>query len=1282
MLSIKNLVKVYKTKGGAEVRALDDVSVDFPEKGMVFLLGKSGSGKSTLLNVAGGLDKPDRGEVIVKGKSSKSFSSSDFDSYRNTYVGFVFQEYNILDEFNIEQNIALALQLQGKKNDKEAVNNLLKQVDLTGLGKRKPNTLSGGQKQRVAIARALIKEPEIIMADEPTGALDSNTGKQVFDTLKKLSADKLVIVVSHDREFAEQYADRIIELKDGKILSDTSKALAAPKALSANVNAIGADTVRVKDWNKLTQNDFNQILAMMKGQKGEVIISSSEADMPAIKRVCKISDDGSKEYFEDTDRNAVKVGQYDASRTKFIKSKMPAARAIKMGASGLKTKPVRLFFTILLSVLSFAMFGVLSTMMMYDPVYSVAAALEGSPYQSAALSKKYKATDISYEVDKAGNKNETYRRDTDYYTLFGESELAGLNENSEQLKFAGAYNYSDSIYDEMISYSYGNNLDNSTSSNYYFTSSLFGFTDCGAEYMQANNFVLLGQGRYPAAADEIAVSNYVYEQFKEFGYINNSVSATIENYNDLIGKTINLRCDRSGDNVTLKITGIYNVGEIGEEYNDLKKNNSSTDPKKLQELINEFQQIVNNSFYTLAYVSPEFYSAHKKVWNFGDGGKNEYISNSYARGMNISESEIMHEVDEYSGMSYFSEANVKAQLENFVLYNADGDITNMTEYTIGKKDVYVPAVKLYDLANSLCRASKQVDVFIDRNGNEVENQLNDTHWEYMQGFYADGSGNISLTPTAGYAFLPEGRGYVNADGEFMDNPFVGWNHSSGIYYLDNQNKIHIPKDQPDASWTQCEGNYYYRNGANGEEYTLDPSEGWLQYNGYIATGADGSTYVNGNGYMTYYEFYADGQGNLSSVGGDGYTSNYGFYVDKDGNTSLQRSETFNARVNGFWLNANGEVSLTKKPGYSFVNSFSKHAGTGKILFGEKKFSFCTDGTKTVSEPYYGLVRQDNRYKSYKDYPENADFYAACMRLKNELGIRDYNPDDKDDTDYGAFTAADIKLIVSRLQRDYDSWLSSNGMFYPDTLFAKNSKGQTDTLNIVGYYMLDGVKGGEEYYILADSFVSSFAIPENKGEEPEYTYTNEIVTSYRRAADAKYNFVITLTKNTQAQTHFMLDARDNDVFYTMNNEVYKSVINMGYMIESLQLVFMITGAVMAVLSALMLFNFISVSISAKRKEIGILRAVGARGSDVFKIFFAEAFIIALICFVLSAVAAGIVCFVLNGIFMSSAVAISVLNYGIIQILLILGISFVIAVIATILPVYFAAKKPPVESIRAL
>lgn len=189
MLKAINLKKTYKPKKGQEVKALDDVSIEFEEKGLVFILGKSGSGKSTLLNVLGGLDTYDEGIIEVKGKSSKDFSQSDFDSYRNTFIGFIFQDYNILDGYTVEKNIGLALELQGKKADKKAIEELMDKVDLKGYGKRKPNTLSGGQKQRVAIARALIKNPEIIMADEPTGALDSNTGKQVFDTLKKLSQE-------------------------------------------------------------------------------------------------------------------------------------------------------------------------------------------------------------------------------------------------------------------------------------------------------------------------------------------------------------------------------------------------------------------------------------------------------------------------------------------------------------------------------------------------------------------------------------------------------------------------------------------------------------------------------------------------------------------------------------------------------------------------------------------------------------------------------------------------------------------------------------------------------------------------------------------------------------------------------------------------------------------------------------------------------------------------------------------------------------------------------------
>ena len=221
MIELKNVTKTYKSKKGNITKALNNVSLKFDSRGMTFILGKSGSGKSTLLNIIGGLDKYDSGDMVILGKSSKNFKKDDFDSYRNTYIGFVFQEFNILEDYNVYENIVLALQLQQKEVDSDKIDDLLEKLELKNLKTRKVNELSGGQKQRVAIARALVKNPKIILADEPTGNLDSATGKQVMNLLKEISKEKLVIIVSHDNESANIYGDRIIEIKDGSVINDT-----------------------------------------------------------------------------------------------------------------------------------------------------------------------------------------------------------------------------------------------------------------------------------------------------------------------------------------------------------------------------------------------------------------------------------------------------------------------------------------------------------------------------------------------------------------------------------------------------------------------------------------------------------------------------------------------------------------------------------------------------------------------------------------------------------------------------------------------------------------------------------------------------------------------------------------------------------------------------------------------------------------------------------------------------------------------------------------------------
>ena len=220
MIELKNVTKIYKSKKSLSTKALDDVNLKIGNKGMVFIVGKSGSGKSTLLNLLGGLDSITSGDIIIDNKKMSRFKTKDYDSYRNTCVGFIFQEFNVLEQYNVYENIDLALRLQMKKDKGNEISNLLKNLGLENLEKRKINELSGGQKQRVAIARALIKEPKIVLADEPTGNLDRNSSEQIFEILKNISKEKLVIVVSHDLESAFKYADRIIKIEDGKVIED------------------------------------------------------------------------------------------------------------------------------------------------------------------------------------------------------------------------------------------------------------------------------------------------------------------------------------------------------------------------------------------------------------------------------------------------------------------------------------------------------------------------------------------------------------------------------------------------------------------------------------------------------------------------------------------------------------------------------------------------------------------------------------------------------------------------------------------------------------------------------------------------------------------------------------------------------------------------------------------------------------------------------------------------------------------------------------------------------
>lgn len=579
MLETKELVKIYKPKKGVPVTALDKVSLKFPDKGMVFLLGKSGSGKSTLLNVLGGLDSYEGGEIVIKGVSSKNFKQQHFDSYRNTYVGFIFQEYNVLDDFSVGANIALAIELQNRKASDGEINEILNQVDLEGFGNRKPNELSGGQKQRVAIARALVKKPEIIMADEPTGALDSVTGRQVFDTLKKLSETKLVIVVSHDREFAEQYADRIIELSDGRVISDVELDTAPVTEKEAAALDFHDNIVEVPCGYHLTEEDREAINAYIeKLKEGSLEITVSRKNR-ASKRFVK------------TDTSKIK--SEDGSSFKLIKSKLPLKNAFKIGSSGLKHKKIRLVFTILLSCIAFGLFGLSDTFGAYNHIKTCTNSLVDSEvkYLSVAKSKKIPSG------------SDYYWRDYGYG--ISEKNLEEVSDGSG-IKMHGVFSpaNADLSFDSQI------NPDiKLTETDYNIYSRAFGgFAEINDSVIKDMGFKLLAGTLPDGTKDEIAVSEYVFEIFKKAQYFDGTtynkaadgtqtpVYKKITIFKDLIGKTITL------NNVKYTVTAIVDTGFDISRYSSLteKKDHQSKAEKMVDYVLyNEFS---SSSAYSYAGV--------------------------------------------------------------------------------------------------------------------------------------------------------------------------------------------------------------------------------------------------------------------------------------------------------------------------------------------------------------------------------------------------------------------------------------------------------------------------------------------------------------------------------------------------------------------------------------------------------------------------------------------------------------------------------------------------------
>jgi ABC-type lipoprotein export system ATPase subunit/ABC-type antimicrobial peptide transport system permease subunit len=665
MIQLIDVCKSYSVKGAPTVHALDHVSLDFEDKGLVFILGKSGSGKSTLLNCIGGLDRIDSGEIIIKGKSSKKFTQSEFDSYRNTYLGFIFQEYNILNEFTVGQNIALAFQLQGKKATQQDIDNILKEVDLEGLSKRKPNELSGGQKQRVAIARALIKNPEIILADEPTGALDSATGRSVFDTLKKLSETHLVIVVSHDRDFAELYGTRVIELKDGKVISDIYKHNVDPKSLSSGVSVVGGKTISIKEGYTLTDKDLKLINAYLKDNKSSTIISMDNRINESFREITKTSKDGKQDVFADTKKEDLVSKAYTEADFKLIKSRLPFKNSLKMAWTSMKVKPIKLFMTMLLSVVALTMFGLADTLAGYDKIGSYVNSIIDSGSNSIAWTKSVATS--------SGN-----------YKYYNQQELDDNDVTSLSNKFNSSYQGVYSMGSSSIAYSFNGYFSSSSDGSYssYGTHNrnyggLYGYVDINDELLAKTGFSL-SSGHLPTKDDEIAISLYDYGYFQKYGYavtVNDggeaiSLKADVL-ANDSTGETFLSKNPYLPSSYTSKAMPLlYIVGIIDTKANlsSYSSLDSSTNQNGNYLLQYQFNSYIQYGYHGLGFVTPSLLK--KKT----DVASNGIPLLDYSAGLKGSFSYDDGSKTKTTSVSYLYDASTESNASNVIMFSSGASL--------------------------------------------------------------------------------------------------------------------------------------------------------------------------------------------------------------------------------------------------------------------------------------------------------------------------------------------------------------------------------------------------------------------------------------------------------------------------------------------------------------------------------------------------------------------------------------------------------------------------------
>lgn len=1172
MLEIRNVTKIYRSRTGEQVVALNNVSVAFPETGMVFILGKSGSGKSTLLNVIGGLDGYDSGEFVIMGKSSKDFVGSDFDAYRNTFIGFIFQEYNILDDFSVGANIGLALELQGKKATNEKITDILQQVDLLNFANRKPNELSGGQKQRIAIARALVKDPQIIMADEPTGALDSKTGKQIFDTLKELSKRKLVLIVSHDRDFAERYADRIIELADGNIISDVTKHERASVALSDGIQQMSDKILRIRPGYRLTAADLQMINDYLATNEEGVLLSADGRVNEELRSAAGITEDGSTAVFEETDaQRDVPVQQYDGKKTKFIRSRLPMKNAVKMGASGLKHKKFRLFMTILLSLIAFSMFGIADTMAAYNKASTATRSILDSNIDNASFSLSLKETYHNIYNGKEST-SVSYRQ-----TAMNDADLQTVSEKTG-IPFISVFTGSE--YSGYGSISLGKFMANYTGSIPAYTAQMTGFVALTQDQLAQTEMTVAG--RLPQADDEIAIPKFLFDQLNLYGFRNNengrneSVEAgrltAEEGANGILGKHLYLRPNNSNTDTEYTVVGVVDTRFDSVRYKDYLTENGGNGGTDISDMLLqlELQDTLRYGFHTLCFVTA---GAIEKM-------SATVYSYSYKE-IGISTNDVSLRWDDDSDPNnsgtWFSRVASPEEIAGFTVTRLDG--TTFT--TLGEKEYLVSASTYFNLLNGKFMEAAATYPKTEAKYAALFSEAA-REWAQSQG------GQTSYYTLASYA----------AAYQAAEESFAGHEEEmaqQGYYSVG------------DYAWT-----VYYDRGET------------LAQNGRAQLAA---ALFEDYG-LEFADIPEAAKGKAVDLLWDVYPPSAGYSIQL---YNVRRVfACYYAAIDVYGSNSTLDVDdlLRNKYGWNDLNGYSDE---------EKKALAFDNLSSTLT------------------YDSSTQKIGSCSPV--ELLTKSI-------TVFSRLTGMQDTTQIPALRKS--RWDSNSGQ----TL----DMGAYDGYTLAGYFV-EASNSGYSY----ESLIVSAPIKAEMLSLASSIYYSELAPH----EPGFWSFAIAPMPRDKAAVQKLVElhyTEGGDLQFTLRNQVMNALDSFNSFIEVASKVFLYVGIGFAVFSALLLMNFISVSISYKRHEIGILRAVGARSSDVFKIFFSESFIIALINYVLAVAATITTIFFINRAFRQNGLTVTLLNFGVRQLALMFLITLGVAAIASFLPVWNIARRRPIDAIR--